>query len=92
MIRNRKSVNMPSISSSLSKNEMRQAVRHERRIELVMEGIYLYDLLRWGIYLQEMEKEYPGSGWENSDYLLLWPIPQDELDVNPSLTQNPGYN
>jgi hypothetical protein len=26
---------------------------------------------------------------ENIDY--LWPIPQSERDVNPNLTQNPGY-
>jgi hypothetical protein len=26
---------------------------------------------------------------ENVDY--LWPIPQSERDVNPDLTQNPGY-
>jgi hypothetical protein len=26
---------------------------------------------------------------ENVDY--LWPIPQDERDINPNITQNPGY-
>ena len=26
---------------------------------------------------------------ENVDY--LWPIPQRERDVNPNMTQNPGY-
>lgn len=26
---------------------------------------------------------------ENVDY--LWPIPQNEIDINPNLTQNPGY-
>lgn len=24
-------------------------------------------------------------------YQLLWPIPQNEVDVNPNMTQNPGY-
>ena len=24
-------------------------------------------------------------------YQLLWPIPQKEVDVNPNMTQNPGY-
>ena len=24
-------------------------------------------------------------------YQTLWPIPQDELDVSPNLTQNDGY-
>lgn len=27
-----------------------------------------------------------------SDFNYLWPIPQSELDVNPNLVQNPGYN
>lgn len=26
------------------------------------------------------------------DFNYLWPIPQSELDVNPNLVQNPGYN
>ncbi|MDR2496729.1 MAG: RagB/SusD family nutrient uptake outer membrane protein [Tannerellaceae bacterium] len=26
---------------------------------------------------------------ENVDY--LWPVPQTERDVNPNLSQNPGY-
>lgn len=26
-----------------------------------------------------------------SDFKYIWPIPQDELDANPNLTQNPGY-
>ena len=25
------------------------------------------------------------------DYQLLFPIPQSELNMNPSMTQNPGY-
>ncbi len=26
------------------------------------------------------------------DYQLLFPIPQDEINMNPAMTQNPGYN
>jgi len=26
------------------------------------------------------------------EYQLLFPIPQSELDMNPAMTQNPGYN
>ncbi|MFT7427280.1 MAG: hypothetical protein ACI9O5_003240, partial [Algoriphagus sp.] len=25
------------------------------------------------------------------DYMILMPIPQREIDLNPALTQNPGY-
>ena len=27
----------------------------------------------------------------NETYQLLWPIPQSEIDMNPTITQNPGY-
>ena len=27
----------------------------------------------------------------NETYQLLWPIPQREMDANPTITQNPGY-
>lgn len=26
------------------------------------------------------------------DYMILMPIPQRELDLNPELTQNPGWS
>jgi hypothetical protein len=66
---------------------------NEGKIAQIMnfETQFLLKLLRWGIYLQEMEKEYPGFEWGKSDHLLLWPIPQNELDVNTKLVQNPGY-
>lgn len=25
------------------------------------------------------------------DYMYLWPIPQDAIDLNKNLTQNPGW-
>jgi hypothetical protein len=25
------------------------------------------------------------------EYRLIYPIPQEQLDLNPKLTQNPGY-
>ena len=35
-------------------------------------------------------KSYMGlSAYET--YQLLWPIPQWEMDMNPAITQNPGY-
>ncbi len=35
-------------------------------------------------YLYFSERDY-------QDYNTLWPIPQTELDINPNLKQNPGY-
>jgi hypothetical protein len=33
-----------------------------------------------------------GSGATFKESDLLWPISNDELQRNPNLTQNPGYN
>jgi starch-binding outer membrane protein, SusD/RagB family len=46
-VRARPSVNMPPISAGLSQNDARKALRHERRIELNMEGLRLADMMRW---------------------------------------------
>lgn len=45
LIRSR--VKMPPISAGLSKDEMREKIKHERRIELCFEGQRMYDLRRW---------------------------------------------
>ncbi|EPR67658.1 putative nutrient binding outer membrane protein [Cyclobacterium qasimii M12-11B] len=47
MLRARSSVNMPAIQNSLSKEEMRDLIRLERRIELAFEGLYYSDIRRW---------------------------------------------
>lgn len=48
-IRSRPSVDMPDIPGGLSKEELRQRIRHERRIELVYEEHRFYDIRRWRI-------------------------------------------
>jgi hypothetical protein len=40
-------VNMPPVPLGLSQAEMREAIKHERRIELCFEGHRFYDLRRW---------------------------------------------
>lgn len=44
-VRARPSVNMPPVTSG----NLVDIVRHERRVELAMEGLRIHDLLRWGI-------------------------------------------
>jgi len=61
-----------------------QAIRHERLVELGFEMHHFFDLVRWGLASQEIPDFIPGK----HEY---FPIPQTELDLNPMLTQNPGY-
>ena len=58
----------------------------ERGRELYWEGWRRQDLVRFGKYLdlwQEKTADDPRN--------LLFPIPANQLAVNPNLTQNPGY-
>ncbi len=48
-IRARPSVNMPALPVGLSKDEMRERIRHERRVELAFEGQRFWDMRRWRI-------------------------------------------
>jgi starch-binding outer membrane protein, SusD/RagB family len=59
-VRARASVNMPPLTAT-DQNDARKKLRHERRIELNMEGQRLFDLMRWtaddgvsGSYLEEV--------------------------------------
>lgn len=48
-VRQRKGVNLPPIIAA-NKEQMRKALRHERRVELAMEGWREYDLIRWRVF------------------------------------------
>jgi len=65
-------------------------VQLERRLELAWESHSRQDDIRFGCYNQGM---WPESNCErkSDDYLKLLPISQDAWQVNPNLTQNPGY-
>ncbi len=94
-VRNR--VGMPSVESvegAVGQAQMIQIVRHERRVELALEGLRFMDLKRWGEIEQGFQRAIsdPVSSY-NPQYLggrsEVFPIPQSELDVNPNLKQNP---
>jgi hypothetical protein len=62
------------------------ALLDERGREMYWEGWRRQDLIRFGMFLQPWQ-EKAASESRN----LLFPIPNDQLAVNPNLTQNPGY-
>ncbi len=80
--------------TGLDQQGFREAIYDERKWELAAEATRRYDLIRWGIYLDVVRnakfKTYAPN--ENiKDYHVLLPIPLNELQLNPNLTQNPGY-
>lgn len=92
MVRDR--AGLPALSG-LSQSALRDAIIHERRLELALEGQRWFDLITLGIAEQvinaiveervEIVREFTVGRSE------LFPIPQTEIGLNPNLTQNPGY-
>lgn len=72
-----------------SKEALVSAILNERRKELCFEGHRRMDLLRRGLPLRSSGTEAPLAQF-GADKTIL-PIPQREIDLNKSLTQNPGY-
>jgi hypothetical protein len=85
-------------SGSLTKNEFRDIIRHERRIELALEGQRYFDLKRWGIIKEVMDKTKDPDGASRLFMArdTLWPVPQSEVDMakslgNDNFKQTPGF-
>ena len=80
-----------------TKEDLLLAIKHERRVELGMEGFRFVDLLRWGDYVSVMQAfygkyGYAGKGRDVTDQSWPFPIPQVEIDRSGgSIKQNPNY-
>lgn len=80
---------LPNLTSGLSQAAFRDSVLLERRLELAFEGHRRFDLVRTKRLISAMTAQNPTIKVSAHHYLL--PVPQTEIDVNPLLTQNPGY-
>lgn len=94
-VRARPSVDMPSLPTVnwpvSNQGEVRKAIQHERFIELAGEQIRNKDILRWRKN-GKLDSE-PITYFITGKHELL-PIPQQEIDNNPVISQsdqNPGY-
>ena len=83
----------------LSTAAFRDSVWLERRREFVFEGQRWFDLSRWGTLdaairakTAELESLTPNETNPHGVPRNLLPLPQAELNRNPNLTQNPGWN
>jgi hypothetical protein len=79
---------------------LRNAIIDERAMELAGEGHRFFDLVRWGLADKYMgansahgknPKSLSGGIFKTGKDELVW-IPSTEIDSNPNLKQNQGYN
>ena len=82
-----------------NKEDLIDAIRKERRLELAMEGHRWFDLCRWGIAKKVIDAylstETDEVKKESASFIEgkheLFPIPVQEIELDNSLIQNPGY-
>ena len=99
----RRRAGMPDIQAG-SKEQMREAVRYERRVEFPVEAVNFFDENRWGTYRQtkfQNQDIHGGQNWwgDNTveyawywqDNLWPWSIPMAEHQRNPEMRTSPGW-
>ncbi len=107
-IRNRAGISQPDsyLASVIEKDDMRELIRSERRIELCFEGHRFYDIRRWDDK-STMKSPVTGvkvtPGTPNSfeyfqveprnyqDHMIYGPIPYNEILKYSGLIQNKGW-
>ncbi len=96
----RKRAHLPALT--VTGDALFSAIKNERRLELTFEGVRFQDLIRWGDAAKVLANQWkeiptgkgtyfavPNGGFKARNVLL--PIPEQEINVNPLCTQNPGY-
>ncbi len=88
--------NLPSWATT-GKEAITKAYLNERRLELAFEGQRWFDLVRLDKVEEVMNAVYdkdegrPAQVYPFTALSYILPIPQDVIDQNPNLVQNPGY-
>lgn len=91
----------PGVNCDWTQDYARKALRYERRMEFAMEGIRFFDLVRWGIAAEYINKyfsvemtkrEYLKDGHFTKNRDEYFPIPQQQIDFSKGLyKQNYGW-
>jgi hypothetical protein len=81
---------LPEIQGSVSGQALLDAVAHERRVELGMEAVRFWDLIRYGTYLTKFPAASSHTIQGTVNPIPVLAIPRDEVQTW-NLKQNPGY-
>ncbi|MBL7813386.1 MAG: RagB/SusD family nutrient uptake outer membrane protein [Saprospiraceae bacterium] len=87
--------------TGLTKQQLIDIVRQERRVETAFEGLRYYDLKRWGILKERAVDVFnsidkaAATSIQTRNFVpsrhYVWPIPQREIDANSALVQHPEW-
>ncbi|UOQ97006.1 RagB/SusD family nutrient uptake outer membrane protein [Hymenobacter sp. 5317J-9] len=82
------------LPATISQTALRDRIELERRLELNFEGHRWFDLVRTDRAIPVMNAFFAryNSTVRIDPNDLLFPLPVQEIQTNPILTQNPGYN
>lgn len=86
-VRSRAQAPLKSVSDFSSKESLRDFILAERGREFYTEGLRREDLIRHGKFISSAKTR----GYNAKDHQVLFPIPQQQIDANNKLEQNPGY-
>ena len=80
---------------SLSKEAMRQCIRHEWRVETALEGLHYFEMKRWytlNDIVNIKDPKYIDYKPKFEERFYYWPLPQSEIDkAGGVLIQNVNY-
>jgi hypothetical protein len=92
-VRNR--AGLPDLTTGLDQNDFRDSLYLDRRLELVWENTRWFDLIREkdknGNFILYNALQLVGKTAVQVPKHLLFPIPLQEIQLDPNLTQNPGW-
>ena len=94
----RRRVNLPEVSAD-NQQDIARLIEKERRLELAQEAQRWNDLKRSSRAVEVMNnlveidlRTGEPKAFDMTESKMLLPIPQQEINRNPLLVQNPGYN
>ena len=83
---------LADLPGSLSQDQLMAEIRHQRMIEFARENQRFYDLKRWGLTEQEIaNSDKVGKQFFVPKKHEYFPVPQNEMNTNPQITQNPNW-
>ena len=87
-IRNRAELDLMQLSDFPTKESLRDYILEDRAREFYYEGLRRDDLIRHG---KLISRAHARGAMVAAPHHTKFPIPQSEMDANPNMVQNPGY-